>query len=96
MAPLASCDSADPQAIANFVGTLIHGDEVSLLTVQLDTEFQLGFDCGYGAEACYFPGDATNWPFVAVPAGFSAAPARTSAPATSSITQSAASPACAS
>jgi hypothetical protein len=53
----ASCDSADPQAIANFVGTLIHGDEVSLLTVQLDTEFQLGFDCGYGAEACYFVGD---------------------------------------
>lgn len=53
----ASCDSADPQAIANFVGTLIHGDEVSLLTVQLDTEFQLGFDCGYGAEACYFVGE---------------------------------------
>jgi hypothetical protein len=53
----ASCDSADPQAIANFVGSLIHGDEVSLLTVQLDTEFQLSFDCGYGAEACYFVGE---------------------------------------
>lgn len=53
----ASCDTVDPQGIANFVGTLIHGDEVSLLSVQLDTEFQLGFDCGFGAEACYFVGD---------------------------------------
>jgi len=53
----ANCDTADPQAIASFVGTLIHGDEVSLLSVQLDTEFQLGFDCGFGAEACYFVGE---------------------------------------
>jgi hypothetical protein len=49
-----SCDVTDPQRIADFIGTLIHGDEVSLLTVQLDTEFQLGYDCGFGAEACYF------------------------------------------
>ena len=47
----------DPQQIADFIGTLIHGDEVDLLTVQLDTEFQLGFDCGFGAEACYFTGE---------------------------------------
>ena len=47
----------DPQRIASFIGTLIHGPEVSLLTVQLDTEFQLGFDCGFGAEACYFTGE---------------------------------------
>jgi hypothetical protein len=52
-----SCEVTDPQRIASFIGTLIHGDEVSLLTVQLDTEFQLGFDCGYGAEACYFTGE---------------------------------------
>ncbi len=52
-----SCEVTDPQRIANFIGTLIHGDEVSLLTVQLDTEFQLGFDCGFGAEACYFSGE---------------------------------------
>jgi len=52
-----SCQIADPQRVADFIGTLIHGPEVSLLTVQLDTEYQLGFDCGFGAEACYFSGD---------------------------------------
>jgi hypothetical protein len=51
------CDAADPQAIANFVGTLIHGPEVDLLTVQLDTPFQLGFDCGFEAQSCYFGGE---------------------------------------
>jgi hypothetical protein len=48
-----TCDVTDPQRVADFIGTLIHGDEVDLLTVQLDSEFQLGFDCGFGAEACY-------------------------------------------
>lgn len=52
----ASCNAADPQPIANFIGTLIHGEEISLLTVQLDTPFQLGFDCGFGAQACYYSG----------------------------------------
>jgi hypothetical protein len=51
------CEVRDPQRVADFIGTLIHGDEVSLLRVQLDTEFQLGYDCGFGAEACYFPGE---------------------------------------
>ncbi len=53
----ASCEVSDPQRVASFIGTLIHGPEVELLTVQLDTEFQLGFDCGVGAEACYYPGE---------------------------------------
>jgi hypothetical protein len=52
-----SCDVTDPQRVASFIGTLIRGDEADLLTVQLDTEFQLGFDCGFGAEACYFTGE---------------------------------------
>jgi len=52
-----TCNVTDPQAVANFIGTLIHGDEVDLLSVQLDTEYQLGFDCGFGAEACYFSGE---------------------------------------
>jgi hypothetical protein len=52
-----SCNVTDPQRVADFIGTLIHGDEVNLLTVQLDSEFQLGFDCGFGAEACYFSGE---------------------------------------
>jgi hypothetical protein len=52
-----SCEVTDPQQVASFVGTLDHGSEVELLTVQLDTEYQLGFDCGFGAEACYFVGE---------------------------------------
>ncbi len=49
------CGAADPQRIANSVGTLIHGPEIELLTVQLDAPFQIEFDCGYGAQACYYP-----------------------------------------
>jgi hypothetical protein len=52
----ASCPNADPQQIANFVGTLMHGPEIELLTIQLDTPFQLGLDCGFEAEACYYSG----------------------------------------
>jgi hypothetical protein len=52
-----SCEVTDPQRVANLIGTLIHGEEVSLLTVQLDTEFELSFNCGFGAEACYFTGE---------------------------------------
>jgi hypothetical protein len=51
------CDVTDPQRVAGFIGTLIHGPEVELLSVQLDTEYELGFDCGFGAEACYFSGE---------------------------------------
>jgi hypothetical protein len=51
------CDAATPQAIANTVGTFIHGPEVDLLTVQLDTPFQLGLDCGFDAQSCYFAGE---------------------------------------
>jgi len=52
-----NCTLVEPQRIADFVGTLIHGAEVGLLTVQLDTEYELGFDCGFGAEACYYAGE---------------------------------------
>ncbi len=53
----ANCTDDDPQQIADFIGTLIHGPEVSLVTVQLDTPYQLAFECGFGAEACYFTGE---------------------------------------
>jgi hypothetical protein len=53
----ASCTAAEPQAIANFLGTLIHGAEMELLTVQLDTPLQIEYDCGYGADACYYPSE---------------------------------------
>ena len=52
----AYCNAADPQQIADFVGTLIHSFEIDLLTVQLDTPFQLELDCGFGAQACYYSG----------------------------------------
>ncbi len=51
------CDAADPQAIADTIATFIHGPEVDLLTVQLDTPFELGFDCGFEAQSCYFGGE---------------------------------------
>ncbi|HEU5143440.1 MAG TPA: hypothetical protein VFU04_09825 [Solirubrobacterales bacterium] len=35
------CAAADPQQVASFVGTLIHGPEVELLTVQLETPAEL-------------------------------------------------------
>jgi hypothetical protein len=50
----ASCTAADPQQIANTLGAFVHGPEMRLLTVQLDTPSQLEFDCGYGAQACYY------------------------------------------
>jgi hypothetical protein len=53
----AACTAADPRQIARFVGTLVHGPEVELLTVQLDTPAQLELDCGYGAHACYYPAE---------------------------------------
>jgi len=52
----ALCTAAEPQRIADFVGTLPHGFEIGLLRVQLDTPFQLELDCGSGAEACYYSG----------------------------------------
>jgi hypothetical protein len=55
---LRECNAADPQAIANTIGTFIHGPEVNLLTVQLDTPFELGFDCGFEAQSCYFGGES--------------------------------------
>jgi len=51
-----SCNAADPAAIARTVGTFLHGSEVESLTIQLDTPFQLSFDCGFDAQACYFGG----------------------------------------
>jgi len=52
-----SCNAADAQQVADFLGTLAHGEEMELLTVQLDTPSQIEFDCGYGAQACYYGGE---------------------------------------
>lgn len=53
----AACDAAYPQQIADTLGGFIHGPEMELLTVQLDTPAQIEFDCGYGAQACYYAGE---------------------------------------
>lgn len=53
----ATCTAANPQQIADTLGTFIHGPEMELLTVQLDTPSQIEFDCGYGAQACYYGGE---------------------------------------
>lgn len=53
----AACTAADPQQIASTLGTFVHGPEMELLTVQLDTRSQIEFDCGYGAQACYYGGE---------------------------------------
>lgn len=54
--PLINCQDADPQAIANFLGSLAHGDEMNLLTVDLQPGFELAATCGSAAaQACYFP-----------------------------------------
>jgi hypothetical protein len=55
--PLVTCKNADPQTIANFFGTLPHGDEMSLLSVELEPQAQIDVDCGTGALACYFPNE---------------------------------------
>lgn len=53
----AVCNAANPQQIADTLGTFIHGPEMELLTVQLDTPSQIEFDCGFGAQACYYSGE---------------------------------------
>jgi hypothetical protein len=50
-----TCQDADPQAIASFLGTLPHGDEMNLLNVDLEPAIELASTCGSGdAQACYF------------------------------------------
>jgi hypothetical protein len=50
------CTAASPQQIANFLGTLAHGDEMNLLAVNLETPAEIESSCP-GASACYFPGE---------------------------------------
>ena len=54
-----TCNAADPQQIADFLGTLAHGDEISLLSVQLVTDGEISDQCGFGAGACYYPSGNT-------------------------------------
>jgi hypothetical protein len=50
-----TCTDANEQAIADFLGTLAHGDEMIQLSVQLVTPGEIAGICGPGAQACYFP-----------------------------------------
>jgi hypothetical protein len=51
------CDNADPQTIANFLGTLPHGDEMNLLEVDLvEPSLEMAAQCGSAqALSCYYP-----------------------------------------
>jgi hypothetical protein len=56
------CDpsQSDPQTIANFLGTLPHGSEISMLAVQVVTPAEIAAQCGSpDAQACYFPAENT-------------------------------------
>ena len=50
-----TCNAAQPQRIADFLGTLLHGDEITSLTVELMPSLEISGRCGLGAGACYFP-----------------------------------------
>jgi hypothetical protein len=51
-----TCQDADPQTIATFLGTLPHRDEIDLLNVDIEPPVELASSCGAGdAQACYFP-----------------------------------------
>ena len=51
----ALCTAANPQQIADFLGSLAHGDEMNQLAVDLETPAEIDASCP-GASACYFPG----------------------------------------
>lgn len=49
-------DVAAVQTFVDFLGSLLHGDEMSRLKVYLATPTEISRICGFGALACYFPG----------------------------------------
>jgi len=49
------CTAADPEKIAEFLGTLAHASEMNLLKVQLSTPREIAYSCGAGVQACYYP-----------------------------------------
>jgi hypothetical protein len=54
-----TCNAADPQAMANFLGSLPHGDEMNQLTVQLvKPPGEMSAACGTAeALSCYYPSE---------------------------------------
>jgi hypothetical protein len=48
---------AAAQNLVDFLGTLLHGDEMNRLTVFLATPAEIRRDCGAGTLACYYPAD---------------------------------------
>jgi hypothetical protein len=45
-----------PQELVNFLGSLLHGDELSRLVVYVQPPSELSMTCGADAVACYFAG----------------------------------------
>jgi hypothetical protein len=52
-------DDALPQTWATFLGSLVHGAELSRLTLDLATGDEVAHTCGMGALACYDPATMT-------------------------------------
>jgi hypothetical protein len=52
-------DDALPQDWATYLGTLVHGPEISKLTLQLLPTDELSRECGAQALACYDPANST-------------------------------------
>jgi hypothetical protein len=52
-------DQTLPQSWATFLGTLVHGPELSTLVLHLETPTEVRATCGPGALACYDPQDKT-------------------------------------
>lgn len=50
---------AGAQALVDYLGTLLHGDELGKLNVYVATALEIPTICGGIAAACYFPGDDT-------------------------------------
>jgi hypothetical protein len=52
------CSDASPtdvQNLANFLGSIIHGDEMNSAVINMVTPLELGTQCGPGALSCYYP-----------------------------------------
>jgi hypothetical protein len=53
-----SCTDASPtdvQNLANFLGSLVHGDEMNTVVINVVSPAEIATQCGPGALSCYYP-----------------------------------------
>ena len=51
----ANASPTDVQNLANFLGSLVHGDEMDSVVILVVSPTEIATDCGPGALSCYFP-----------------------------------------